>query len=605
MTLLTDEKYYPESFISDVKDDKKPLSEKIKLEFSLLHADPGSYSIEVKLYGQQAFDFYSEVKRCISGNKITFDKFFVCDFYFERQQNIHIILHKDNSAIKFKTTLGYILGCLNCELSINLGGNKMLVIKGEKLINDEDLLNVRISLNDSNDPYYFVKNKIYYLITCGSNDIYKSAEIMDNGVFIPIQIPICLLKPSYTISFYNYNKVQIFTYNRITDEIKTNNIKEYKINFSNGHYFILKDNSKITRKYTFFNYLKSGIKIAVSFGIDFSGENVNNYLKNHYIQENTWNEYEKAIYLCGNILGYYDYDQKYPTFGIGAINKFISSQNTPSFFNLNLTNNPEIEKIDNVINTYRKCIKQNQLIFLATTNFAPLIRKVMSNINKNNPFEYHILLILTTGLIDDMQETIDTLVDASMLPLSVIIVGIGNGNFANMERLDGDKYPLTSSKGKKRIRDIVQFVPFSKYQNDKEKLTMEVLAEIPRQIVEFYTIKNLKPEDIANLTRNTKMIRRTKTNPFQDNKNNNPNKEYFLGFGDNFGQTFIYAIQNNNQIKSQDVYNNQNIVPGCHFSLSDGNIIHYPKTMNINKDNSEKKSYSIYNNIYGASNNNI
>ena len=136
---------------------------------------------------------------------------------------------------------------------------------------------------------------------------------------------------------------------------------------------------------------------------------------------------------------------------------------------------------------------------------------------------------------------------------------------------------------------------------------MEVLAEIPRQIVEFYTIKNLKPEDIANLTRNTKMIRRTKTNPFQDNKNNNPNKEYFLGFDDNFGQTFIYGIPvgNNNQIKSQDVYINQNIVPDYHFSLSDGNIIRYPKTMYINKDNSENKSYPIYNNIYGAGNNNI
>ena len=48
----------------------------------------------------------------------------------------------------------------------------MLVIKGEKLGNDEDVLNVKISIKDSNDPYYFSNNKIYYLITCGSNDIF-------------------------------------------------------------------------------------------------------------------------------------------------------------------------------------------------------------------------------------------------------------------------------------------------------------------------------------------------------------------------------------------------------------------------------------------------
>jgi hypothetical protein len=104
--------------------------------------------------------------------------------------------------------------------------------------------------------------------------------------------------------------------------------------------------------------------------------------------------------------------------------------------------------------------------------------------------------------------------------LSIVIVGIGDGDFKNMETLDGDIFPLTSSKGKKRIRDIVQFVPFSNYKNDMEKLSMEVLAEIPRQVLEFYTIKNLKPEDIRNLTKNAKVIRRTKTNPFQGNNNN-------------------------------------------------------------------------------------
>ena len=39
--------------------------------------------------------------------------------------------------------------------------------------------------------------------------------------------------------------------------------------------------------------------------------------------------------------------------------------------------------------------------------------------------EYHILLILTDGIINDMRQSIDALVGASKLPLSVIIVGIG------------------------------------------------------------------------------------------------------------------------------------------------------------------------------------
>lgn len=48
------------------------------------------------------------------------------------------------------------------------------------------------------------------------------------------------------------------------------------------------------------------------------------------------------------------------------------------------------------------------------------------------------MLILTDGEIHDMNETIDSLVYASNIPLSVIIVGIGNADFDNMEKLDGD-----------------------------------------------------------------------------------------------------------------------------------------------------------------------
>ena len=46
---------------------------------------------------------------------------------------------------------------------------------------------------------------------------------------------------------------------------------------------------------------------------------------------------------------------------------------------------------------------------------------------------YHILLILTDGEIHDMTQTIDLVVhDASTLPLSIIIIGVGNEKFKMM-----------------------------------------------------------------------------------------------------------------------------------------------------------------------------
>ena len=108
-------------------------------------------------------------------------------------------------------------------------------------------------------------------------------------------------------------------------------------------------------------------------------------------------------------------------------------------------------------------------------------------------------MILTDGIIEDLQSTIDALVDASFLPLSIIIIGIGDEDFKEMEILDGDEVPLVSSTGIKWKRDIVQFVSFSDLKNDVKKLSMEVLAEIPRQIVEYYRFKNLNPIQIKEL----------------------------------------------------------------------------------------------------------
>jgi hypothetical protein len=58
-----------------------------------------------------------------------------------------------------------------------------------------------------------------------------------------------------------------------------------------------------------------------------------------------------------------------------------------------------------------------------------------------------------------MEQTVDLIVNNCNLPLSIIIVGVGNAEFTNMVRLDGDN-GLYNSQGKKAARDIVQFVPF-------------------------------------------------------------------------------------------------------------------------------------------------
>ena len=52
---------------------------------------------------------------------------------------------------------------------------------------------------------------------------------------------------------------------------------------------------------------------------------------------------------------------------------------------------------------------------------------------KNSPEDpYYVLLILTDGEIHDMEATKSSIVSACHLPLSIIIIGVGNENFENM-----------------------------------------------------------------------------------------------------------------------------------------------------------------------------
>ena len=56
-----------------------------------------------------------------------------------------------------------------------------------------------------------------------------------------------------------------------------------------------------------------------------------------------------------------------------------------------------------------------------------------------NGQQYFVLMILTDGIITDFEETKSAIVSASELPMSVIIIGVGDEDFSAMEALDSDK----------------------------------------------------------------------------------------------------------------------------------------------------------------------
>ena len=65
----------------------------------------------------------------------------------------------------------------------------------------------------------------------------------------------------------------------------------------------------------------------------------------------------------------------------------------------------------------------------------------------------------------DMEDTKELVVQLSYLPVSIIIVGIGDENFERMEELDADSHVLCDKNGRAAARDIIQFVVFNEMKD--------------------------------------------------------------------------------------------------------------------------------------------
>ncbi|XP_056868167.1 copine-3 isoform X2 [Takifugu flavidus] len=254
---------------------------------------------------------------------------------------------------------------------------------------------------------------------------------------------------------------------------------------------------QVVKEYTFLDYIMGGCQINFTVAVDFTGSNGDPRSPQslHYISPQGVNEYLSAIWSVGNVIQDYDSDKMFPAFGFGA--QIPPSWQVSHEFPLNFNpSNPFCAGIEGVVEAYRVCLPQIKLY--GPTNFSPIINHVAcfakQALQQTTASQYFVLLIITDGVITDMDETRNAIVNASRLPMSIIIVGVGGADFTAMEFLDGDDGRLRSMAGEAAMRDIVQFVPFRQFKNaPAQALAQNVLAELPQQVASFFNLFKLKP----------------------------------------------------------------------------------------------------------------
>uniref|UniRef100_A0A7N6A5T1 Copine-3 n=1 Tax=Anabas testudineus TaxID=64144 RepID=A0A7N6A5T1_ANATE len=255
---------------------------------------------------------------------------------------------------------------------------------------------------------------------------------------------------------------------------------------------------KMVAQYTFLDYVMGGCQVNFTVGIDFTGSNGDPRSPEslHYMSPDGLNQYLSALWSVGQVIQDYDSDKLFPAFGFGAkLPPDYQAAHHEFALNFNPTN-PFCPGIQGIVEAYRMVLPKLRLS--GPTNFSPIINHVASIASAaaqtNSASQYFVLLILTDGEITDFDQTRDAIVRASLLPMSIIIVGVGPADFKAMDLLDGDNGVLRSASGEAAARDIVQFVPFRQFKDaPMTALAQSVLAEVPNQLVTYFKMRGLEP----------------------------------------------------------------------------------------------------------------
>ncbi|XP_048499311.1 E3 ubiquitin-protein ligase RGLG3 isoform X1 [Beta vulgaris subsp. vulgaris] len=195
------------------------------------------------------------------------------------------------------------------------------------------------------------------------------------------------------------------------------------------------------------------------------------------------NPYEKAISIIGRTLSPFDEDNLIPCFGFGDAT--THDRDVFSFYG----DHRPCNGFEEVLARYKEILPYIKLS--GPTSFAPIIDAAIDIVQGSN-MQYHVLVIVADGQVNrssdlppeklspQEQATVDSIVAASYYPLSIVLVGVGDGPWDAMKKFD-DNIP-------QRAFDNFQFVNFTKIMSENKDIhkkeaafALAALMEIPIQ----------------------------------------------------------------------------------------------------------------------------
>ena len=520
---------FPEGEIYYLRDKKEPkkehLKKNMKHESEALDGVMAELSVEykfsrpelrqefkgstIKLYHSDIsldneFTFIGSTEE-FDDSDLLFKKKFKMTYCFQKLQIVKVEINYNDNIQVVNTSLGNILGSkeLFVEMPFFYKGStddcsviiRAVVIKDE---NKNRVITINLITDLSNLPYsdYFVviynwhhprrKEKVWKSKETPGKEIIFTADM------ITLQ-DLCLgsYNRKITIEYYGIYCGFVGSVIKTLGQLKDAMDNRDKIQILNedgkemGYFYV---SFSIENRSRFIDLVENGLQIKLSFAIDFTNSNLvyTNPNSLHYIgNHEKLNPYENCLRCFGELISSYDFNHKIALHGFGAI--IPSTGDTSHCFPISLTKDPIANGIEEAIKQYREALPKITLD--GPTYLFPVFKENLDMLKDDDDCPtsiYHILVIITDGNNNDIDEMVRQLIKSERYPISVCIIGVGDENFSRMLQMDSRTKPLEDKDGYKSERDMCQFVRYNDFKDRPDKMTEYMLNIIPSQVEAYY-----------------------------------------------------------------------------------------------------------------------
>ena len=593
---------FPEGEIYYLRDKKEPkkehLKKNMKHESEALDGVMAELSVEykfsrpelkhefkgstIKLYHSDIsldneFTFIGSTEE-YDDNDLLFKKKFRMTYCFQKLQIVKIEIDYSGNIQVVNTSLGNILGSkeLFVEMPFFYKGTtedcsviiRAVVIKDE---NKNRVITINLITDLSNLPYsdYFVV--IYnWHHPRRKEKVWKSKEIPGKEIIFTADMitlqDLCLgsYNRKITIEYYGIYCGFVGSVIKTLGQLKDAMDNRDKIPILNddgkekGYFYV---SFSIENRSRFIDLVENGLQIKLSFAIDFTNSNLvyTNPNSLHYIGNNEkLNPYENCLRCFGELISSYDFNHKIALHGFGAI--IPSTGDTSHCFPVSLTKDPIANGIEEAIKQYREALPKITLD--GPTYLFPVFKENLDMLKDDDDCPtsiYHILVIITDGNNNDIDEMVRQLIKSERYPISVCIIGVGDENFSRMLQMDSRTKPLEDKDGYKSERDMCQFVRYNDFKDRPDKMTEFMLNIIPSQVEAYYRAS----QDFIGLHDNGKQknayLRKMKENKEKTKLNPQKTKSTFKRSTIKLEERDKYAKKKNNREEAEQEFIKTNL----------------------------------------------